>query len=126
MSYNASPFTAQSVPGPLPSPYDQAMLPGQVQSTAINTIPNYLSGPGPPPQYNDQDTLQLATTSMEPNNVSVMQTMVAADPNMNDPADNEYSVQIKCPNCRLEITTSTEYVNGSCTYMFCLLLACIG
>ncbi|XP_052104606.1 lipopolysaccharide-induced tumor necrosis factor-alpha factor homolog [Mytilus californianus] len=49
---------------------------------------------------------------------------IPIDPN--NPAQNEHPVSTKCPHCQIDITTEREYVVGSCTWLWCILLGTMG
>lgn len=44
----------------------------------------------------------------------------------NSPAQNEHPVSTKCPHCQTDITTEIEYVVGSCTWLWCIMIGSMG
>lgn len=111
--------TAQPTPGqPPPPPYGFNTQPPPSYGQATQPITGQ-----PPPTYGQAQTVNI---QMDPNTAAMMQGIIAmVDPN--NPATNENSVRMKCPSCQQDITTSTEYVTGSCTYLtcvFCFFMGC--
>lgn len=128
-AYNVvQPFNAAAYPGPPPSLCNdpQGILPGEVQPHQ-STLPNYNAPLIQTTTMQIPGNYQSATSSTgQVLNEPVVQTMTAPEANPNDPSTNEKSVHISCPFCHLEITTSTEYVSGSSTYLCFLIIALTG
>jgi hypothetical protein len=129
-----------SQPAPTGQPnttvYSQPAPTGQPNTVVYTQLPQYgapITGQPVMAQapYGQQIVMQnqygqpmIVQGGMQPVGVVPMVVPLAINPN--DPAQNEHSVRTKCPHCQQDISTTVHYEVGSCTWLWCILLAFMG
>jgi hypothetical protein len=116
--------------------YSQPAPTGQPNTVVYTQLPQYgapITGQPVMAQapYGQQIVMQnqygqpmIVQGGMQPVGVVPMILPLAINPN--DPAQNEHSVRTKCPHCQQDISTTVHYEVGSCTWLWCILLAFMG